>query len=245
MTKGIYSITNALNGARYVGSSVEIEKRWKQHKIQLVSDSHHSVKLQKAWNKYGRNAFKWEIIEVIDDPTNSTLTEREQYWIDKYDSYHNGYNDTPIASRPNSLSDQERVDRDATIAFEKYYGLFKPKYVKKIKSRPLEYDESAQETWQRKFDQHSRKHQRQLILGWIVIIGFIGITWSINPGFGFFSLYFGAFIGGWLVIRYKEQLASVRKSEPRYIAEQKRNQMIDEEKKKWKRSITGQVYRRW
>ena len=47
--------------------------------------------IHKAMLKYGPAAFKAEIIEECDD---SSLHEREQFWIEYYDSYKNGYNST-------------------------------------------------------------------------------------------------------------------------------------------------------
>ena len=42
--------------------------------------------------KYGAGIFH---IEQIEECENSKLDEREQYWIEYYDSYKNGYNSTP------------------------------------------------------------------------------------------------------------------------------------------------------
>jgi group I intron endonuclease len=52
MKTGIYAITSP-SGARYVGSAVSFAGRWNAHRHQLRRGTHHSVGLQRAFNKYG------------------------------------------------------------------------------------------------------------------------------------------------------------------------------------------------
>lgn len=59
---GIYSITNLVNNKKYIGQSINIHDRWTRHKYQLNTNSHDNIVLQRAWNKYGKNSFKFEII---------------------------------------------------------------------------------------------------------------------------------------------------------------------------------------
>jgi hypothetical protein len=63
---GIYSITNTVNGHRYVGASVDMCKRWGHHKMRLRRGQHHSGHLQHAWNKHGDAAFVFEGLEKVD-----------------------------------------------------------------------------------------------------------------------------------------------------------------------------------
>lgn len=97
---GIYRITNKENGKVYIGSSVDIHLRWLQHKSQLKKNKHHSRHLQNAWNKYGEDNFRFDIVELIDDI--DLLLSAEQKWINKTKSYdyHYGYNMSIDASRP-------------------------------------------------------------------------------------------------------------------------------------------------
>lgn len=91
---GIYSI--GIEGQKlYIGSSVSIKRRWAAHRCNLMANRHHSIKLQRAWNKYGEQNFKFKILEEVEE--SMLLIEKEQFYIDKYDSFHNGYNSTPIA----------------------------------------------------------------------------------------------------------------------------------------------------
>ena len=94
MNIGIYKIVNLVNGKMYIGSAANIKKRWLIHKNELRKHIHHSIKLQRAWNKYEGINFKFEIIEECEK---EKLISREQYYIDLYDVVNNGYNCNPIA----------------------------------------------------------------------------------------------------------------------------------------------------
>lgn len=47
---GVYAIRHLLSGKCYVGSAKNMRRRWGRHRADLVAGSHHSVKLQRAWN---------------------------------------------------------------------------------------------------------------------------------------------------------------------------------------------------
>lgn len=81
---GIYSIRTSVNNRIYVGSSINLWKRYKQHKNDLKTSIHHNVKLQRHVHKFGIDSLLFEIIEFCDK---EILIEREQYWID----YHKAY----------------------------------------------------------------------------------------------------------------------------------------------------------
>lgn len=76
---GIYEIMNTVNGHRYIGSSVNIYNRWRQHKQELNKNCHHSPILQNAWNKYGEDCFEFKVIENC---FFFMLISREQHYID-------------------------------------------------------------------------------------------------------------------------------------------------------------------
>lgn len=61
------------------------------HKHALMNKIHYNTYLQKAWNKYGQDNFKFEIIEKVDD---NFLTEKELYWFEKTEcyNYQRGFN---------------------------------------------------------------------------------------------------------------------------------------------------------
>ena len=86
MTCGIYKITNNITQESYVGQSVNIEKRFSEHK--KAKDNY---AIHRAIQKYGEDNFTYEIIEEC---KRENLSEREKYWINYYNTYYNGYNET-------------------------------------------------------------------------------------------------------------------------------------------------------
>lgn len=62
MKSGIYKITNVVNNKCYIGSAVNFNRRWYLHKTELRKNKHHSKHLQHAWNKYGEESFKFEVL---------------------------------------------------------------------------------------------------------------------------------------------------------------------------------------
>ena len=104
---GIYKIENKINGKVYVGQSVNIKLRWEKHKSDLINKTHVNIYLQHSFDKYGIDNFSFKIIELCDK---SQLSNREIYWIDKLNSFKNGYNlTTGGEGRPDyEVSDETR-----------------------------------------------------------------------------------------------------------------------------------------
>ena len=94
MTKriGIYQIKNIINGKIYIGSSVDIDTRWTEHKRDLRMNEHRNKRLQNSYNKYGANNFVYEILELLESKEN--LYTREQWWLDNLNACDKniGYN---------------------------------------------------------------------------------------------------------------------------------------------------------
>lgn len=90
---GIYKITNTINNKCYIGQSLNVEERWKEH-ICEGKILRRKTKFYLALNKYGADAFKFEVLEEC-SLDQEILDERERYWIEYYNSYKNGYNMTP------------------------------------------------------------------------------------------------------------------------------------------------------
>jgi group I intron endonuclease len=77
---GIYKITNIKNNKFYIGSAINISRRWYEHKNNLKYNRHCNRILQNSFNKYGYENFIYEVLEYVDDINNLIL--REQYWFD-------------------------------------------------------------------------------------------------------------------------------------------------------------------
>lgn len=96
---GIYKIINKINGKMYIGSAVDIQKRWIKHKSDLRKNKHHSKKLQNSWNKYGEQNFIFEIVEEC-EKNKDLLLSKESYYFILYDTVKNGYNCAIKAGSP-------------------------------------------------------------------------------------------------------------------------------------------------
>ena len=82
---GIYKIINKVNGKYYVGSAININYRsrgrWACHIRGLNGNYHYNRHLQSAWNKYGKEAFEFQIVETV--PSDKTLIlSTEQGYLD-------------------------------------------------------------------------------------------------------------------------------------------------------------------
>lgn len=90
---GIYKITNIANGKSYVGQSTDIHRRWRTEIANSNNVNSHSYDypLMRAFRKYGINNFKFEVIEEC---KNEELNQKEMYWIDYFDTFFHGYNQT-------------------------------------------------------------------------------------------------------------------------------------------------------
>ena len=67
----IYQITNMANGKYYIGSAESFARREWQHKYELKKGTHKNPRLQAAWNKYGPDAFVFEVLEEIAEGRNT------------------------------------------------------------------------------------------------------------------------------------------------------------------------------
>lgn len=101
----IYKITNLLNDKCYIGKTDvhTIEERFKEH----IKDSKRYLNrpLYRAFNKYGVENFQ---IEEIEQCSIKESSEREKFWINYYNSFHNGYNAT-LGGDGKSYIDRELV----------------------------------------------------------------------------------------------------------------------------------------
>lgn len=117
---GVYQIKNIITGDIYIGSSVQLEKRILDHKRKLSIKKHHSIILQRAYDKYGKNAFKYSIICNCDK---NLVLYMEQIYIDSNNPYYNTAKSTtaPMLGRKHSEASK---------------ALFRKRIIKKGKDSP-------------------------------------------------------------------------------------------------------------
>lgn len=94
----IYKVENLTNGKIYIGQTVyTIEKRRSEHECWALKSYKKGIVFYSAIRKYGKNSFKWEVIDYAN--SQDELNNKEIFWIDYYKSYisrydSNGYNMT-------------------------------------------------------------------------------------------------------------------------------------------------------
>lgn len=92
----IYKITNLINNKCYIGQTAKTaEERWKEHKAHAFGShpNDQNKTLYQAIRKYGVENFSFEVIQDNID-TFEKLDKAEIYWIDYYNSFVKGYNET-------------------------------------------------------------------------------------------------------------------------------------------------------
>lgn len=88
---GIYKITSQTSEKAYIGQSINIKERFKQHIKSALSYTSTSNKLYQEMKKYSPYDFTFEILE---EAPQGQLNEREAYWIDFYNTSDYGLNST-------------------------------------------------------------------------------------------------------------------------------------------------------
>ena len=88
---GIYVITNTKNNKKYIGKSIDINRRFKEHISPYEWSRTPNKPLYLAFQKYGLINFSFQILEECEK---EKLNEREKYWIEYYDTTNKnkGYN---------------------------------------------------------------------------------------------------------------------------------------------------------
>jgi group I intron endonuclease len=93
---GIYCIECIITHIKYIGQTHEnFYRRWTFHKWNLNNNHHNNKYLQNAWNKYGKDNFKFYVIEkfsVNQNISSDMLNNLEIKYIKQYDTYNNGFN---------------------------------------------------------------------------------------------------------------------------------------------------------
>jgi group I intron endonuclease len=118
---GVYLIRNTVNGKAYVGSTQRrFRERWCAHRAMLRGNKHPCRHLQSAWNKYGEAAFRFEVAEALGDT--KMAVEREQYWLDVFQTLSKAYNSRPRAASNSGAHWTKEVRQQISQTLKDYYA---------------------------------------------------------------------------------------------------------------------------
>lgn len=131
---GVYRIRNLVNDKCYYGSSKNILKRFKRHIKELNNGDHVNDILKRAWDKYGRENF---VFEVIVECTEDELFEKEQFYLDLLPEYNIGL----MASGGDNLTrhpNRDEIVKKITESIKIRYSSLSKEQLKLIYGRPGE-----------------------------------------------------------------------------------------------------------
>lgn len=86
---GVYEIINKINGKKYIGQSINVLTRWKDHIHALNRGDSSCRLLQRAWHKYGADNF---VFNILEECAEDQLDSVEIKYIQQFDTVKNGYN---------------------------------------------------------------------------------------------------------------------------------------------------------
>ena len=97
---GVFQVKNTTNGKILLGSSLNLDGALNSHKFMLQIGKHRNEEIQKDWNAFGKGAFTFEILEIVQEKENDPdfnaddeLTLLEQIWLEKLQPFGDrGYN---------------------------------------------------------------------------------------------------------------------------------------------------------
>jgi group I intron endonuclease len=116
--QGIYNIHCAQEQRAYIGSSIDIHRRWSEHVRKLNNQTHHCKELQLAWDAYGDGSFEFNVLEKTND-----LVQREQHWLNIYSNCC--YNSSLVASNPMANPEVVKKQQASLKLSGKHYSPFK------------------------------------------------------------------------------------------------------------------------
>lgn len=159
---GIYKIENKLNGHKYIGQSINIIRRWDTEKRVAFQEAAHEYDypLSKAFRKYGIENFSFEVLEEC---SISELNDRERYWINFYNTFYDGYNQTLGGDSPKNKLKEDIIgviyDLENTDMYHKDIAAkwnLSQEMVQGINTGRYWFQENKEYPLQKKHQSHSR-----------------------------------------------------------------------------------------
>lgn len=113
----IYKITNIQNNKIYIGQTIRpVKNRFHRHindAMNNILDTHFA----RAIRKYGSENFSIEIIDKAE--SQEELNQKEQYWIQYYNSTIDGYNETDAISKCGGNTYKNKTEQEMEVIKDK------------------------------------------------------------------------------------------------------------------------------
>ena len=100
---GVFQIRNLVNGKVYIDKSVNLDKIWNRHRLELNFGSHRVKALQADWKDLGEAGFAFEILGEVEQredasfDLNRELKVLEQLYLEEIQPYgEKGYHTRPV-----------------------------------------------------------------------------------------------------------------------------------------------------
>ena len=122
---GVYRITNSITNEYYIGSSRNVQRRWREHRNTSRWNEHHNSRLYTDMKQYGTDKFIFEIVEEVVDIAD--LHSREQYYIELYHPAYNQRVATTGMNKKQYMRQYEKTDKR-----KQYHKQFYRKYQNRI-----------------------------------------------------------------------------------------------------------------
>lgn len=96
---GVYQIKNKVNEKILIGSNMNLHGKKNSWQLQLKTGTHSNKELQADWNKYGPDAFAFEVLETLkfekipQEEWRKAVAALEEKWLVNLQPYaERGYN---------------------------------------------------------------------------------------------------------------------------------------------------------
>jgi hypothetical protein len=88
---------------------------------------HHSIKLQRSWNKHNHFSFSFQILEHV--TCVDSLIQKERFYIDLFNSINNGYNNRyPDVRNNGNGKSEEHIKKDKRKWYDDHKDYYQEKY---------------------------------------------------------------------------------------------------------------------
>src|SRR5690554_301165 len=120
---GVYKIENTKTGECYIGGTVNFKRRCYRHRSMLKNNKHYNKNLQKSWNNYGEDNFKFLLIEEINHNEPEKIALREKEYIDNTENTFNIYSHIDnLRGLPRTQEWKEKLSKMYSGEGNPFYG---------------------------------------------------------------------------------------------------------------------------